>query len=118
MPALKVLRGPGGGHLVRKTETSSMMKKTILSLFVAVNITLVCGQVNTEHLMRVGNNAMYFNDYVLAIQYFNKVINAKPYIEQAYMYRAFAKISLEDYNGALDDLNHTIEKNQFIPHTQ
>ena len=93
-----------------------MMKKTILSLFVAVNITLVCGQVNTEHLMRVGNNAMYFNDYVLAIQYFNKVINAKPYIEQAYMYRAFAKISLEDYNGALDDLDRAIEKNQFIPH--
>lgn len=91
------------------------MKKVLISLAIIFNLANASAQVNTEHLLRVGGNALYFNDYILAIQYFNKIINARPYLEQAYMYRAFAKISLEDFEGALADLNTTISKNQFLP---
>ena len=63
----------------------------------------------------VGSNALYFSDYVLAIQYFNQIIKAKPYLEEPYLYRAFAKIMLEDYYGALSDINTVISKNEFIP---
>lgn len=91
------------------------MKKTIFCLLLIINGLCLRGQVNTDHLLRVGSNALYFSDYVLAIQYFNQVIKAKPYLEQPYLYRAFAKLSLEDYHGALSDLNTTIGKNEFIP---
>lgn len=91
------------------------MKKAFILLILIINCFLLRAQVNTEHLMRVGGNALYFNDYVLAMQYFNQVIKAKPYLEQPYLYRAFAKISLEDYRGALVDLDIAISKNEFIP---
>lgn len=33
-------------------------------------------QINTDRVMTIGKNALYFEDYVLSIQYFNQVINA------------------------------------------
>ena len=48
---------------------------TVLLLFP----TLVCAQINTDRVMTIARNALYFEDYVLSIQYFNQVINAKPY---------------------------------------
>ena len=58
---------------------------------------------------------MYFEDYVLSIQYFNQVIHIKPYLSEPYFYRAIAKIQLEDYPGALRDCNAAIERNPFSP---
>ena len=58
---------------------------------------------------------MYFEDYVLSIQYFNQVIHLKPYLSEPYFYRAIAKIQLEDYQGALRDCNAAIERNPFSP---
>ena len=37
-------------------------------------------QINTERVMTIARNALYFEDYVLSIQYFNQVISAKPYL--------------------------------------
>ena len=71
-------------------------------------------QVNTNQVMNVGRNAMYFEDYVLAIQYFNRVIKAKPYMAWPYFYRSIAKLNLEDYDGARQDASTTIELNPFI----
>ena len=51
--------------------------------------------------MRVGQNALFFEDYMLSIQYFNRVIMAKPYLAQPYFFRAIAKLNLEDYVGCL-----------------
>ena len=53
-------------------------------------------QINAEQIVRVGQNALYFDDYVLSIQYFNRAIAAKPYLAQPYLYRAIAKLNLED----------------------
>ena len=47
-------------------------------------------QINTDRMMSVGRTALYFDDYVLSIQYFNQVINAKPYLAEPYFYRAVA----------------------------
>lgn len=58
------------------------------------------GQINTDRVMTIGRNALYFEDYVLSIQYFNQVINAKPYLAEPYFYRGLAKMNLDDYQGA------------------
>ena len=75
----------------------------------------VHAQLNTDRITAIGRNALYFEDYVLSIQYFNQVINLKPYLSEPYFYRAIAKIQLEDYQGALRDCNSAIERNPFSP---
>lgn len=72
-------------------------------------------QLNTDRITAIGRNALYFEDYVLSIQYFNQVIHLKPYLSEPYFYRAIAKIQLEDYQGALRDCNSAIERNPFSP---
>ncbi len=72
-------------------------------------------QLNTDRLTAIGRNALYFDDYVLSIQYFNQVIRLKPYLAEPYLYRSIAKIQLEDFTGALSDLNQAIENNPFLP---
>ena len=72
-------------------------------------------QMNTDRITAIGRNALYFEDYVLSIQYFNQVIRLKPYLSEPYLYRAIAKIQLEDYQGALHDCNAAIERNPFSP---
>ncbi|MBQ7632023.1 MAG: tetratricopeptide repeat protein [Paludibacteraceae bacterium] len=71
--------------------------------------------MNTDRITAIGRNALYFEDYVLSIQYFNQVIHLKPYLSEPYFYRAIAKIQLEDYQGALRDCNSAIERNPFSP---
>ena len=72
-------------------------------------------QINTDRMMSVGRTALYFDDYVLSIQYFNQVINAKPYLAEPYFFRAVAKLSLEDYRGAEQDCSSALERNPFVP---
>lgn len=75
---------------------------------------LVAAQLNTDRVILIGRNALYYDDYVLSIQYFNEVINAKPYLYEPYYFRAVAKFYLEDYNGAENDCSEAIELNPFI----
>ncbi len=72
-------------------------------------------QLNTDRITSIGRNALYFEDYVLSIQYFNQVIKLKPYLAEPYQLRAIAKIQLNDYQGALRDCNASIERNPFQP---
>lgn len=65
--------------------------------------------------MDIGQNAMYFEDYVLSIQYFSQVIKIKPYLAEPYLQRAIAKINLGDYQGADQDCSEAIERNPFMP---
>lgn len=71
-------------------------------------------QLNTERILAIGQNALYFNDYVLSIQYFNQVINIKPYLPEPYMLRASAKIQLGDFQGADQDCTEAIDRNPFM----
>ncbi len=90
-------------------------KRLALLIFLFATFTLSTkAQINTDQVMRVGQNALYFEDYMLSIQYFNRVIEAKPYLAQPYFYRAIAKLNLEDFLGAEEDATLAIERNPFI----
>lgn len=77
--------------------------------------TVSMAQLNTDRITAIGRNALYFDDYVLSIQYFNQVIKLKPYLSEPYLLRAMAKIQLGDYTGAEQDCNAAIERNPFQP---
>lgn len=86
-----------------------------IMLQVLLSAAIICNaQLNTARVMEIGRNALYFEDYVLSIQYFNQVIDAKPFLHEPYFFRALAKFNLEDYSGAEQDLNAAIEKNPYI----
>lgn len=85
-------------------------------LWGSVNNAPVQAQMNTDRLMSIGKNALYFDDYVLSIQYFNQVIRLKPYMGDPFLFRAIAKIQLGDYNGALQDCHQCIELSPFLPY--
>ncbi len=85
----------------------------ILSFLAAISMTL-SAQINTDQVIRIGQNALYFEDYMLSIQYFNRVIQAKPYLARPYFLRAIAKLNLDDYHGAEIDASKAIELNPFI----
>lgn len=74
----------------------------------------VVGQINTERVMSIGRNALQFEDYVLSIQYFNQVIKLKPYWADPYFYRAVAKLNLDDYRGAEEDVTECIKRNPYF----
>lgn len=71
-------------------------------------------QINTDRVLTIGRNALYFEDYVLSIQYFNQVIKSKPWLAEPYFYRAVAKINLDDYKGAEEDCTLCLERNPFL----
>lgn len=71
-------------------------------------------QFNTDRLMLSGRMALQYDDYVLSIQYFNRVISVKPYLYEPWMLRAVAKYYLDDYVGAEFDATKAIELNPYI----
>lgn len=83
-------------------------------LLVVLTAIVTQAQINTDQVVNIGRNALYFEDYILAIQYFNQAIKAKPFLAEPYFYRSVAKISLEDYRGAEQDAGMAIERNPFI----
>ena len=89
--------------------------KYIFILILCAVCLPIRAQLNTDRITAIGRNALYFEDYVLSIQYFNQVIHLKPYLAEPYFYRAIAKIQLEDYQGALRDCNSAIDRNPFSP---
>lgn len=46
----------------------------IIVALLALNAGTAAAQINTEQVMTIGRNALYFEDYILSIQYFNQVI--------------------------------------------
>lgn len=71
-------------------------------------------QIDVEHVISIGRNALYFNDYVVSIGYFNQAIDTRPWLADPYFYRSVAKINLEDYKGAEQDATLCLERNPFI----
>lgn len=70
-------------------------------------------QINSDRMMIIGRNALYFEDYILAIQYFNQIIKAKPYLSEPYFYRATGKYYLDDLVGAETDCDKALEINPY-----
>lgn len=91
-----------------------MRKLIIVCLSLLVLPVVMVAQINTDQVLRVGQNALYFEDYMLSIQYFNRVIQSKPYLAQPYFLRAIAKINLEDYVGAEADASTALDLNPYL----
>ena len=71
-------------------------------------------QFNTDRLINIGRSALYFEDYVLSIQYFNQAISAKPYLYEPWFFRGVAKYYLDDFAGAEADCSQAIERNPYV----
>lgn len=84
----------------------------LIILTLAVPFTLKA-QINAEQVLNIGKNVLSMDDYMLAIQYFNQAIKAKPYLADPYFFRALAKLNLEDYKGAEIDCSEAIARNKF-----
>lgn len=92
-----------------------MNLRSLVTVVACLFFPLLCqAQLNTTRIMEIGRNALYFEDYVLSIRYFNQVIDSKPFLHEPYFYRGLAKFYLEDYNGAEDDFTIAIEKNPYV----
>ncbi|MDR1810236.1 MAG: tetratricopeptide repeat protein [Prevotella sp.] len=92
-----------------------MQKKKLFSLYALLSISIASfGQINTDRVMIIGRNALYYEDYVLSIQYFNQVIKTKPYLAEPYYYRAIAKYFLGDAKGAEEDCTSALQHNPFF----
>lgn len=90
------------------------MKKAILFLILQIFSISLFAQINTDRVLAIGRNALYFEDYVLSIQYFNQVIKSKPWLAEPYFYRAVAKINLDDFKGAEEDCSLCLQRNPFL----
>ena len=76
------------------------MRKFVISLLLLLASVGASAQFRTDRLIDVGRSALYYEDYVLSIQYFNQAILSKPYLYEPWFFRAVAKFYLDDYVGA------------------
>lgn len=92
------------------------IKKIFLFLSAALlSAITVRAQIDVDRVITIGRNALYFNDYVVSIGYFNQVIGLRPWLAEPYFYRGIAKVNLEDYTGAETDASACLERNALIP---
>ena len=98
---------------VSDKSCNKITKRKILFILFQLFMLSLSAQVNTDRVMAIGRNALYFEDYILSIQYFNQVIRAKPWLAEPYFYRAIAKLSLDDYKGAEEDCTMSLEQNPY-----
>ncbi len=90
------------------------MHKILLSLLLCAAPALASAQFRTDRLMDIGRSALFYEDYVLSIQYFNQVITMKPYLYEPWFFRGVAKYYLDDFVGAERDCTEAIDRNPYI----
>ncbi len=104
--------------LIQGKNSQKGLRKSLVILCIMLLLPLKClSQTNTNGVITIGRNALYYEDYALSIQYFNQAIQAKPYLYEPYFYRAIAKYYLGDFYGAIEDCNLSIERDPFIDDT-
>lgn len=90
------------------------MRKALTILLFIFLYHSAAAQYKTYRLLDVGRSALYYEDYVVSIQYFSQVISAKPYLYEPWFLRGVAKYYLDDYMGAEQDCSQAIEINPYI----
>ncbi|ASB47743.1 tetratricopeptide repeat protein [Alkalitalea saponilacus] len=91
-----------------------MVRKLYILLIPLLLAAPVKAQIDTDRMTIIGRNALFFEDYILAIQYFNQVIRTKPYLSRPYLYRAQGKYYLDDLKGAEADCSLALDRNPFF----
>ena len=99
-----------------KGDTMMTNGKKLISFLLLFFFTILPlkAQFNTDRLITMGRAALYYEDYVLSIQYFNQAIGAKPYLFEPWFYRAVGKYYLDDYQGAEGDCSEAIRRNPYV----
>ena len=90
-----------------------MLRRTIIVILALLPLTL-SAQFNVDRLIMSGRSALYYEDYLLAIQHFNRAISSKPYIYEPWYYRGVAKYYLDDFVGAESDCTEAINLNPYV----
>ena len=91
-----------------------MLRKIVFFITLLFLPLVGWAQFNTDRLVTIGRSALYYEDYVLSIQYFNRAIAAKPYLYEPWFYRGVAKFYLDDYVGAEHDCTEAIDRNPYV----
>ena len=89
------------------------MKRILVFLFPIPSLP-ARAQFHTATPLITGRRALYYEDYVLSIQYFNQIINAKPYLYAPWYLRGVANFYLDDFAGAESDVTKAISLNPYI----
>ena len=95
------------------TGVSRWLRGGLLMLLAVWGVT-ARGQLNTDRLITIGRSALYYEDYVLSMQYFNQAITAKPYLYEPWFFRAVAKYYLDDYAGSEADCTEALNRNPYV----
>ena len=86
----------------------------IISLIFHFSSIPLHAQYNIDRLINVGRSALYYEDYVLSMQYFNQAIAAKPYLYEPWFFRGVAKFYLDDFAGAEADCSEAQRRNPYV----
>ncbi len=102
-------------RLIQNRDSSRMMLRMVLS-FILFHLSFIPAgaQYNTDRLITIGRSALYYEDYVLSMQYFNQVITQKPFLYEPWFLRGIAKYHLDDFVGAEHDCTEAINRNPFV----
>ena len=79
-----------------------------------LSLLTATAQYNTDRLLTIGRAALFYEDYVLSMQYFNQAIQSKPYLYEPWFFRGVAKYYLEDYAGAERDCTEALQRNPYV----
>ena len=101
------------GLYLRESKVSVRIALIISFIFHLSPLT-INAQFNTERLIAIGRSALYYEDYVLSMQYFNQAIVVKPYLYEPWFFRGVAKYYLDDFSGAEADCSEAIQRNPYV----
>ena len=99
----------------KKNDRYYFLRVAFVTLFTYhLSLIVSFAQFNTDRLIAIGRSALYYEDYVLSIQYFNQAVISKPYLYEPWFYRGIAKYYLDDYAGAEIDCSEAIKRNPYV----
>ena len=101
-------------HSYAKKKGCPLLPRAFWVVFFLLVFFRLHAQYNIDRVLMAGRSALYYEDYVLSMQYFNQAINAKPYLYEPWYFRAVAKYNLDDYVGAESDCNEAVRLNPYI----
>ena len=90
------------------------MRRRVFIIIMTLLSLHASAQFKVDRLIMSGRSALYYEDYVLAIQHFNRAISSKPYLYEPWYYRAVAKFYLDDFVGAEADCTEAINLNPYV----
>ena len=100
---------------VLKPDRITWLRRAVAILVAChFSLTTSLAQYNIDRLVTIGRSALYFEDYVLSMQYFNQAITAKPYLYEPWFFRGVAKYYLDDFAGAESDCTEAIKRNPYV----